>query len=158
MIDSITWRCSKLEQLDALSASQMYKLRQDVFIIEQACLYNDIDDLDTQALHLLGTAQPSPDEPDKLIAYSRILAPGACYAEPSIGRVLVDSSVRGQGLGRLLVEQGVRLTQEQFGSCAIRISAQQHLIKLYEDAGFESVGPGYVEDGIPHQEMLLPAS
>lgn len=158
MVDSIDWRCVKLAQLDALSVFQLYKLRQDVFIIEQACLYNDIDDSDTQALHLLGTTKTATTNEDKLIAYLRILAPGVCYDEPAMGRVVVDASVRGQGLGQLLIEQGIRLTREHYGSQAIRISAQKHLTKLYEDAGFEPVGVGYLEDGIPHQEMLLPAS
>ena len=72
MVDSIDWRCVKLAQLDALSVFQLYKLRQDVFIIEQACLYNDIDDSDMQALHLLGTTKTATINEDKLIAYLRI--------------------------------------------------------------------------------------
>jgi len=145
----IDWRCCTLDQLDALSVYQMYRLRQQVFVLEQSCLYEDIDTLDLQALHLLGNTDSS------LVAYLRILAPGVSYKEPAIGRVVIDESSRGQGLGRLLIEQGIRLTREQFGGLAIRISAQSHLTKLYEEAGFKPVGDAYVEDGIPHQEMLL---
>jgi len=108
----IDWRCCTLDQLDALSVYQMYRLRQQVFVLEQSCLYEDIDTLDLQALHLLGNTDSS------LVAYLRILAPGVSYKEPAIGRVVIDESSRGQGLGK-------------------------------------PVGDAYVEDGIPHQEMLL---
>ncbi len=146
----IEWRCCKLAELDVQSVYQLFKLRQQVFVIEQTCLYEDIDELDLQALHLLGQDQSS-----SLIAYLRILAPGLCYDEPAIGRVVVNPTCRGEGLGRLLIEQGTRLTREHFGQTAIRISAQQHLTQLYSEAGFEVAGEMYVEDGIAHVEMLL---
>jgi len=146
----LDWTNGTLSELDALTLYRMFKLRQNVFILEQQCLYSDIDALDEQAIHLLGW-----DANQQLIAYLRILAPGAHYTEAAIGRVLVAESARGQQLGRRLIDEGVQLTRQKFPHSAIRISAQSHLVKLYNNAGFSSVGAAYVEDGIPHQEMLL---
>lgn len=119
-------------------------------MLEQQCLYPDIDDHDKQAIHLLGVNQEQ-----ELVAYLRILAPGQHYAEPAIGRVVVAESVRGKGVGRKLIDEGIRLAQQHYANTNIRISAQSHLEALYKDAGFKSVGKAYLEDGIPHQEMLL---
>lgn len=147
---TISWQCCGFEQLDVKRVFQLFQLRQKVFVLEQNCLYPDIDDADLQAIHVLGS-----NSDQALLAYLRILAPGVSYDEPAIGRVVVDPVARGDGLGRLLIEQGIRFTHERFGSVPIRISAQTHLLDLYRDAGFESVGEGYMEDGIPHQQMLL---
>lgn len=146
----INWRSSGLGDLDALTVHQVYRLRQTVFVLEQQCLYPDIDDHDEHCLHLLGF-----NDQQKLVAYLRVLAPGAVYPEPAIGRVLVDDSMRGQGAGRLLIEQGIKLVHQQYNKVNIRISAQTYLLSLYQSAGFETVGEPYMEDGIPHQEMLL---
>jgi len=148
----ITWRNCSMAQLDVMCLFHMFQLRQAVFILEQRCLYPDIDAHDEHAIHVLGT-----DCEQNLIAYLRILAPGIAYEEPTIGRVVVADSARGVGNGRLLVEEGIRVLQHHFGNTAIRISAQSYLIPLYQDAGFKTVGDGYLEDNIPHQQMLLPA-
>lgn len=149
----IRWTSHALSELDAMTVYEVFKLRQNVFVLEQQCLYPDIDSLDEQAIHLLGF-----DSQEQLIAYLRILAPGTSYAEPAIGRVVVTEAVRGTGVGRLLIDEGVRLTREHFAESNVRISAQSHLEALYKDAGFKAVGAAYLEDGIPHQEMLLLAS
>lgn len=128
----------------------MFQLRQSVFILEQQCLYPDIDALDEHAIHLLGT-----NSSQQLIAYLRILAPGIVYDEPAVGRVVVAESERGKGLGRLLVDKGILLSRQHYGNVAIRISAQHYLLALYEAAGFKTVGDVYLEDDIPHQQMLL---
>lgn len=146
----IRWQHYALQELDAISLYQVFRLRQDVFVLEQNCLYPDIDAMDEQATHLLGF-----DTEQHLVAYLRILPPGAHYTEPAIGRVVVTPSQRGQGIGGLLISEGVRLTHLLHSKFNIRLSAQSHLIALYEDAGFVCVGEGYMEDGIPHQEMLL---
>lgn len=146
----ISWRSSSLSELDAMTVLRMLRLRQDVFVLEQQCLYADIDDHDEQAIHLLGV-----DSKKELVAYLRILAPGQHYAEPAIGRVVVAECVRGKGVGRKLIDEGIRLTQQNYANTNIRISAQSHLEALYKDTGFKSVGEAYLEDGIPHQEMLL---
>jgi len=128
----------------------MFQLRQTVFVLEQQCLYADIDELDEHAIHLLGT-----DDSQKLIAYLRILAPGVSYDEPSIGRVIVAESERGRGCGRLLLDRGISVLRQHYGNMSIRISAQSYLINLYADIGFKVVGDSYLEDDIPHQQMLL---
>ena len=129
----------------------MFELRQSVFVLEQQCLYADIDEHDEHAIHLLGTDGAS----QKLIAYLRVLAPGVSYEEPSIGRVVVAESERGIGYGKLLIEQGIQVLRQHYGNTSIRISAQSRLISLYKDAGFKAVGDAYLEDNIPHQQMLL---
>lgn len=149
----IRWSSSLLSELDATTLYQVFRLRQDVFVLEQRCLYADIDELDPHALHLVGF-----DASDQLIAYLRIVPPEMHYQEPAIGRVVIASAARGQGLGRVLISEGVRLTQQQYANSDIRISAQSHLVELYKESGFENVGDSYVEDGIPHQEMLLKTS
>ena len=146
----IRWTSSTLSELDAMTLYHVLLLRQTVFILEQSCLYPDIDSLDEQAIHLLGF-----NSEQQLVAYLRVLPPGLSYAEPAIGRVVVPESARGEGVGRELIREGVRLTRQLYASTDIRISAQTYLLALYEDVGFVSVGEAYVEDGIPHQEMLL---
>lgn len=146
---NIKWTSSALSALDAITLHRVYQLRQNVFVLEQRCLYADIDALDEQAIHLLGI-----DPQQQLLAYLRILPPGAHYAEPAIGRVVVAPSARGLGLGSQLIDEGVRLTLQHYANTNIRLSAQSHLVGLYEYAGFVSVGAPYLEDGIPHQEML----
>jgi len=144
------WESCTLSEMDSLTLFEVLRLRQTIFVLEQQCLYPDIDELDKQAIHLLGF-----DSTQQLIAYLRILAPGVHYPEPAIGRVLVAEAARGTGLGRALIGEGVQLAQQHFPDSNIRISAQSHLVALYEDAGFTSVGDAYLEDGIPHQEMLM---
>jgi len=148
--ERITWQSGALTQLDALSLYRVFQLRQSVFVLEQQCLYADIDEHDEHAIHLLGT-----DSSKKLIAYLRILAPGVAYREPSMGRVVVAEIKRGKGFGRLLIDQGIRVLRQHYGNTDIRISAQSHLIALYENAGFKVIGEGYLEDDIPHQQMLF---
>jgi len=147
----VQWTSSTLAALDATTLHRVYQLRQNVFVLEQNCLYADIDALDEQAIHVLGV-----DAEQQLVAYLRILPPGAQYAEPAIGRVVVAQSARGKGVGRELIEEGIRLTHQHFANANIRLSAQSHLVALYEAVGFESVGEPYLEDDIPHQEMLRP--
>lgn len=148
----ITWQSCALAQLDALSVYRVFQLRQSVFVLEQQCLYADIDEHDEHAIHLLGT-----DSSKKLIAYLRILAPGIAYNDPSMGRVVVAKTERGKGSGRLLIDQGIQVLRQHYGNMDVRISAQSHLIGLYEDAGFQVIGDSFLEDGIPHQQMLLKA-
>jgi len=146
----IRWSNFLLPEFEAKTLFQVLRLRQDVFVLEQACLYPDIDALDEQSTHLLGF-----NAEDQLIAYLRIVPPELHYPEPAIGRVVIAQSSRGQGLGRVLISEGIRLTQRLYPGSDIRISAQSHLVALYEEGGFESIGEAYLEDGIPHQEMLL---
>ena len=148
----LTWRCCRFDELDVFELQAIYMARQLVFSIEQACVYLDADGFDAHSLHL---AAWSADRTVPL-AYARIVFPGHKYAEPSIGRVITTSAVRGTGLGRELVRRAVRHCSEAFAGRGIRISAQTRLERFYAEFGFESIGDPYMEDGIPHTEMLRP--
>lgn len=144
----ISW---EWKHFGALSGAEVYEIiarRQDVFILEQTCLYPDLDDLDQDAWHLLGRKE------GKLVAYLRCLAPGAKYSEMSLGRVLTTMDARGGGSGRQLLEQGIAHAERQFPGQRIRIGAQQHLERFYASFGFETISEPYDEDGIMHIDML----
>ena len=132
---------------------RIHMARQQVFVVEQNCVYLDADEVDEASWHLAawraGDALP--------LAYARIVAPGVKYAEASIGRVITSAAARGTGLGRELVRRAVEQAEAIFPGCGIRISAQAHLVRFYAAFGFAPVGEEYLEDGIPHVEMLRPA-
>jgi ElaA protein len=144
------WRCCRFHQLSLVELQNIFRARQQVFAIEQSCAYLDADGLDEQAYHLAAWA-PGQVLP---LAYARLLDPGVKYAEPSMGRVITTAAARGTGLGRELVRRVLALADEAFPGKGIRISAQSHLDAFYGEAGFVSVGAVYMEDGIPHIEML----
>jgi ElaA protein len=126
--------------------------RQQVFILEQQCLYPDLDGLDLDAYHLLGWQGQGAQR--QLAAYLRCLAPGVKYDEMSLGRVLSAPSVRGSGIGKQLMAQAIRHAERQFPNHRIRISAQQYLTRFYAGFGFQPTSAPYDEDGIAHVEML----
>ena len=141
--------------LDDMTARQLYKLlaaRSEVFVVEQNCVYQDMDGLDLEALHLVGWSD------GELGACLRLLAPGAKYAEASLGRVVTTKLVRGSGVGREMLSLAVRRLDQDYPTQPTRISAQAHLQKFYSEFGFRTVSDEYLEDGIPHVEMLRPAS
>jgi ElaA protein len=121
-----------------------------VFSIEQDCVYLDADEADEQSYHLAAWS-PAHAEP---LAYARLVDPGVKYAEPSMGRVITAAAARGTGLGRELVKRVLALSDEVFAGQGIRISAQSRLQRFYNEVGFVAVGKDYMEDGIPHIEML----
>lgn len=144
-----TWK-----RFEALSLDELYDalaLRCRVFILEQGA-YQDPDGLDRVSWHLLGR-----DEAGALQAYLRGVDPGVKFAEPSMGRVITSPEVRGTGAGRLLVAEGVRRIDEIWPGQSNRISAQAHLAGFYGSFGYSIQGPSYLEDGIPHVEMLRAA-
>lgn len=145
---TITWqRCTFSE----LSGRQLYALlaaRQAVFIIEQNCLYPDIDGLDVEAEHLIAWSGHD------VAACLRILSPGAKYAEASLGRILTTREFRGTGVGRELMAKALAYVDQRYPAHAIRIGAQAYLEGFYGSFGFQTVSAPYVEDGIPHVEML----
>ena len=146
------WRWCRFDELSVFELQAIYRARQTVFSIEQQCAYLDADGFDEASFHL---AAWSADRKMPL-AYARIVYPGQKYAEPSIGRVITTGTARGTGLGRELVHRSVAQCSDTFPGQGIRISAQTRLEAFYAGFGFEAVGVPYLEDGIPHTEMLRP--
>ncbi len=141
-----------LKHFQNLSTEELYdvlQLRAAIFVVEQNCAYNDLDDKDRNGLHLLGY------ENNKLIAYARILPQGISYKEASIGRVVVDKKLRGKSVGKELMLKAIELTYNSFNTDKIIISGQQYLEKFYNDLGFVTEGEPYMEDFIPHLKMSL---
>jgi ElaA protein len=146
-----TWRWCRFDELSVHELQNIYRARQQVFGIEQNCIYLDIDGCDERCFHLAawdaGVREP--------LAYARVVEPGVKYAEPSIGRVITTAPARGSGLGRELMRRTIAHTRRAFPGRGIRISAQSRLEAFYTGFGFTIVGERYLEDGIPHTEMLL---
>ena len=151
--EALTWRWCRFDELSVHELDAIYRARQQVFSAEQACAYLDADGFDAGSLHL--AAWPASRRLPS--AYARVVHPGLKYAEPSIGRVITTAQARGTGLGRELLRRAIALTAQAFPGQGIRISAQSQLEKFYAQAGFVIVGERYIEDGIPHTEMLRPA-
>ncbi len=149
----IDWRVCRFGELSPVELARIYRARQQVFAIEQQCIYLDADEYDEVSCHL---AAWSPQHVVPL-AYARLVNPGAKYAEPSIGRVITTAPARGLGLGRELVRRVIEHSALVHPRQAIRISAQERLARFYADFGFVSVGEAYMEDGIAHLEMLRTA-
>ncbi len=148
MKQELTWQTSAFDALTPAVLYRAMQLRQDVFILEQECLYPDLDDLDQGALHMLcwqGT---------NLVAYQRCLQPGVSYPESSIGRIIVSPAARGIQLGRQLVQRGIDHNLAQWPDHDIKIGAQAQLQPFYRSLGFKTVGDEYMEDGILHAPML----
>jgi len=147
--DFIDW---KLKTFDSLTPRELYaimQLRNEVFSVEQNCVYQDADNKDFEAFHLMAWKQ------EKLVAYTRLLPPFIAFDDASIGRVVTSPAVRKTGLGRQLMESSIRAMEQLYGKIPIRIGAQLYLQKFYESMGFVRVGEPYLEDGIKHVEMLL---
>jgi ElaA protein len=150
----LRWRWCRFDELGVHELQNIYTARQQVFVLEQACAYLDADGVDERSYHLAAwsTRQREP------LAYARIVEPGVKYTEPSIGRVITTAAARGTGLGRELVRRAVEHTLTAFPGQGIRISAQSRLERFYADFGFQRIGEDYLEDNIPHVEMLRPES
>lgn len=129
----------------------LFAAREAVFVVEQACAYQEIDELDLAAEHLIGWIGSSVG------AYLRVLAPRVKFAEPSIGRVLTSQQQRRTGLGRELMRRGLAHVDSRYPRCDLRISAQLYLEQFYRSFGFVRASEPYPEDGIPHLEMLRTA-
>lgn len=147
----VDWHWCRFHALGVDDLYDALALRSAVFSVEQACAYLDPDGVDRHSSHLLGR-----DAAGVLQTYLRVVDPGVKYAEPSIGRVITSPAARGTGLGRVLFAEGVARCAAAWPGQGIRISAQAHLDQFYGSFGFEPVGEVYMEDNIPHLEMLLP--
>ncbi|WP_224488134.1 GNAT family N-acetyltransferase [Robertkochia flava] len=134
-----------------LSIDQLYemlRLRSEVFVVEQDCVYQDIDNKDQKAIHVLGY------ENGTLAAYTRIFNAGDYFERPSIGRVIVKMEYRKQNLGHEILRASIQTVETLYGHQTIEISAQTYLEKFYNVHGFLAVGETYLEDGIPHVRMI----
>ncbi|GAC1525759.1 MAG: GNAT family N-acetyltransferase [Sediminibacterium sp.] len=140
------------KSFEALVPSELYaimQLRNEVFVVEQQCIYQDADNKDPHCHHLLAW------DNDRLAAYARLLPEGLAFEEISIGRVVSSPTCRGTGAGKILMTKAILACGELFGHGPIRIGAQLYLTKFYESFGFKQTGGVYLEDGIRHIEMLL---
>lgn len=144
-----------LKRFDELTPYQLYailQLRNEVFVVEQNCVFQDADDKDQNSYHLMGFLD------NKLVAYTRLVPAGVSYEQASIGRVVTSPSVRRSGAGKLLMQQSIDSLYSLFGKVPIKIGAQLYLQHFYESFGFERISDIYLEDGIEHIYMLKAAS
>jgi ElaA protein len=148
----IRWRFAPFEELTPREVHDLLQLRAEVFVVEQDCPFQDMDGVDPDSWHLLGRRG------DVLIAYCRMIPAGIKFAEPSIGRVVTLPALRRTGCGRELMAEALRRADTLWPGRSIRIGAQHRLERFYEDFGFATASEPYIEDGIPHIEMLRPAS
>lgn len=141
----------QIKPFKTLSADELYqilRLRSEVFIVEQNCVYQDIDGKDYKALHLIGTCD------GKIVAYARLFKSRDYFDNASIGRVVIDANYRDKKWGHDMMREAVSGIKGHFGESQITISAQLYLKKFYESHGFVAIGETYLEDDIPHIEML----
>ncbi|NQV62829.1 MAG: GNAT family N-acetyltransferase [Cryomorphaceae bacterium] len=134
----------------SLNIDQLYRLlqlRSEVFVVEQDCVYQDIDGKDKKALHVLGTVEGN------IVAYTRVFKPGDYLEKAAIGRVVVASDFRKRDFGQAIMQASIAAVENHFNSTAIGLSAQTYLLNFYNDLGFSALGETYLEDGIPHIYM-----
>jgi len=143
------WRFARFAELSPQEIHDLYRLRVDVFVVEQNCVFQDVDGVDPQCWHLLGY------EGRDLVAYCRFVPPGVKFPEPSIGRVITARSVRRTGMGRVLMREAMQRAAALWPDQALRIGAQAHLERFYNEFGFTKSSEPYDEDGILHIEMEM---
>ena len=136
------------EELDINELYEILQLRAEVFVVEQDCVYQDIDRKDQKALHVLGY------EGNELVAYTRLFPPGVYFNQAAIGRVVVREGFRKKSYGHEILKASVKAIEDRYETKEIKLSAQTYLTKFYESHGFEQTGERYLEDGIPHIAMV----
>lgn len=144
----IHFEVKKFEDIDSYELYDILQLRAEVFVVEQDCVYQDIDGKDLKAMHVIGYKN------DKVIAYTRIFDSGDYFELPSIGRVVVAADERKHGYGHDLIQESIKAVDNYYKTTNIKISAQVYLKKFYESHGFIQQGDEYLEDGIPHIAMI----
>jgi ElaA protein len=144
----IKWIFKKFDDLSPHELYAILQLRNEVFVVEQNCVFQDADNKDQASFHLMGW------ENEWLIAYTRIIPPGIAYELPSIGRVVTSPKARGNGIGKILMEGSLGAIKKLFGDVDIKLGAQLYLKNFYESFGFMQSGDIYLEDGIEHIEMI----
>lgn len=148
--NNITWLCKSFNELSPNELYAILKLRSEVFVVEQNCVFLDADDKDQFSYHIMAWQN------NLLVGYTRLVPAGVAYTEPSIGRVVISSIVRNTGLGRSLMQFSIRTLYNLWGKTTITIGAQLYLRKFYESLGFQQKSDIYIEDGIEHIKMILP--
>ena len=148
-MSTLQWSLVSFNNLSPVQLYAILKLRSEVFVVEQECIFLDMDDKDPHCYHLMGWKD------DELVATTRLVPPGISYSEASIGRVATSLSVRRTGIGRELMERSIALATELFKTNIIVIGAQLYLEKFYNSLGFHKSSEIYLEDGIEHIEMTL---
>lgn len=141
----------QIKTFEELSTTELYnllQLRSEVFVVEQDCVYQDIDGKDEKALHILGFKD------ETLVAYTRLFKPGDYFVEASIGRVVVKENYRKYNFGYTIMEASINAIETHFSETVIKISAQEYLQQFYTNLGFEKEGESYLEDDIPHIAMF----
>lgn len=144
---NLEWKIKRFEALTAIELYNLLQLRSEVFIVEQNCPYQDVDNKDQIALHLIG------EDNGETVAYARLFKPKDYFEEASIGRVVVKPTYRDKKLGHILMREAIYYTKQQFLTTKITISAQLYLKKFYEGHGFIQTSETYLEDDIPHIKM-----
>ncbi|MGL5329009.1 MAG: GNAT family N-acetyltransferase [Peptostreptococcaceae bacterium] len=142
------WKIKKFEELSTKELYEILKLRAEVFVVEQNCVYQDVDSKDEKSYHLF------LEENNTLVAYSRIIPRKISYDEVSIGRVIIKKAHRGSGLAKEMMLNAIDFIKNSMNEESIRISAQAYLIDFYKSVGFKEVSEIYLEDDIEHIEML----
>jgi len=135
-------------ELNTEELYQILRLRTEVFVVEQNCIYQDLDNKDQKAIHIYYK------ENNEIVAYTRIFNSGEYYKNPSIGRVVVSKKKRGKELGKKIMISSIEYINKNIKGDKIELSAQKYLDKFYKDLGFYKTGKDYLEDGIPHQRMI----
>ena len=147
---TLLWTCKKFKEISGGEMHEVLAARQRVFIVEQQCVYQDADEWDKSAWHLMGRRITGD-----LVAYGRVNFPGSRYPEPSLGRIFTARDVRRSGAGREVVQRCLTLCRRYYPERNVRISAQTYLIKFYGDFGFQTIGKPYDDEGIEHIDMIL---
>lgn len=144
---NLEWKIKRFETLSIKELYALLQLRAEVFIVEQDCVYQDIDGKDEKALHLIG------EDNGEIVAYARLFKPHDYFEQASIGRVVVKEHSRANKLGHILMREAIQAIKTHFDQSKITISAQFYLKKFYESHGFVQTSNMYLEDDIPHIEM-----
>ncbi|MDF4201430.1 GNAT family N-acetyltransferase [Maribacter sp. SA7] len=141
-------KVKNFKEFDIEELYNVLQLRSEIFVVEQDCVYQDIDGKDSKAIHVIGYKNNS------VVAYTRIFKPGDYFDQASIGRVAVHKDFRKFGYGKVIMQASIDAVEEHYNTYEIKISAQKYLTKFYTDLGFNATGEEYLEDGIPHIAMI----
>jgi ElaA protein len=144
----MNWKIKKFKELNVEEIYKILALRTDIFVVEQNCPYQECDGKDKNSYHLFS------EENGEIIAYLRIIEKGISYDEISIGRVCINKTHRGKGISREMILKAINFVESNLNENTIKIQAQARLLEFYNSFGFEKVSEEYLEDNIPHIDMI----